>query len=257
MMDKTFKIIIVLLSFLMLLFLIVPIAKILVGVSFEKLILALHDKEILSSIFITVKMSFFATVLVFVCGVPLAYLLSRYNFCCKALVEGIIDIPVMVPHVAAGIALLMSFGANGYVGLFFHKLGIKFLDTQYGILIAMMFVSAPFLINGAKEGFKKVDIRLEHVSKTLGANSFWTFVKVVLPNARKDIINGMLMMWGRGMGEFGAVVIIAYHPLTAPVMIYDRFNSFGLSYAVPVAVIMIIASIIIFALIRIINNMLK
>jgi len=256
-MDRLFKILIIILSLVILFFLIAPIVRILTSVSFVKLIAALSNKDILDSIILTIKISFYATVIVSITGIPLAYFLSRHTFCCKALLEGIIDIPIMVPHVAAGIALLMVFGANGFLGSVFQKIGVEFLDTQFGILIAMMFVSAPFLINGAKEGFKKVDVRLENVSRTLGANSFWTFIKVTLPNARKDIINGALMMWGRGIGEFGAVVIIAYHPMTAPVMIYDRFNSFGLSYAVPVTVVMIVTSIIIFALIRIFNNIFK
>lgn len=256
-MDKAFKFIVLILSLLIMLFLVAPVAKIITSVSFGKLISAFSDKAILDSIILTIKISSYATVIVLMSGVPLAYFLSRHNFCCKSIIEGVIDIPVMIPHVAAGIALLMVFGANGFLGETFKKIGVEFLDTQAGILIAMMFVSAPFLINGAKEGFKKVDVRLENVSRTLGANAFWTFIKITLPNARKDIINGALMMWGRGIGEFGAVVIIAYHPMTAPVMIYDRFNSFGLSYATPITVIMIVASIIIFAVIRIINNFFK
>ncbi len=256
-MDKIFKGSIIVLSAAIFLFLIVPMVKIITSTSFAKLLLALLNKDIFHSVALSIEMSFYATCIVAFTGIPLAYFLSRHEFCCKAILEGMIDIPIMVPHVAAGIALLMVFGANGSLGDAFKSVGIEFLDTKFGILVAMMFVSAPFLINGAKEGFKKVDIRLENVSKTLGANSFWTFFKVTLPNARKDIINGALMMWGRGIGEFGAVVIIAYHPMTAPVMIYDRFNSFGLSYAVPITVIMIVTSVIIFAAIRIINNILK
>ncbi len=256
-MTRLFRVVFVVLAVLILFFLTAPIVRIVTSVSLERLLHALSDKAILASIFLTLRVSFYATVIVVFTGVPLAYVLARYNFWGKSFIEGLIDIPVMVPHVAAGIALLMIFGTTGVLGEFFRKIGVVFLDTQAGILVAMMFVSAPFLINGAKEGFKKVDVRLENVSRTLGANVFWTFFKVVLPNARKDIINGALMMWGRGLGEFGAVVIIAYHPMTAPVMIYDRFNSFGLSYAVPITVIMILVSIFIFAAIRIINNLLR
>jgi molybdate/tungstate transport system permease protein len=256
-MDKFFRAALFILSFAILFFLIAPTIKILSSLSLTVLNSAIINQDIRESIFLTIKMSMYATIIVFVTGIPLAYLLARKQFCCKALLEGVIDIPIMIPHVAAGIALLMVFGSNGSLGKSFAKIGIEFLDTQFGILIAMMFVSAPFLINAAKEGFKKVDVRLENVSLTLGANSFWTFLKITLPNARKDIINGALMMWGRGIGEFGAVVIIAYHPMTAPVMIYDRFNSFGLDYALPVTVIMILVSVAIFALIRVINNLFK
>ncbi|NPA73889.1 MAG: ABC transporter permease subunit, partial [Epsilonproteobacteria bacterium] len=117
--------------------------------------------------------------------------------------------------------------------------------------------SAPFLINGAKEGFKKVDVRYEKVARTLGASRMSAFFSIVLPNARNDIINGALMMWSRALGEFGAVVIIAYHPMVAPVLIYDRFNNFGLNYSAPVAASMIVVSIAIFLTARYINNRLK
>lgn len=256
-MNRLFGSIAILLSIALLVFLSFPIIKILVGTPYESLVKAFGDKAITDSVFLSIKMSFFSTVIVITCGSPFAYFLARHSFPGKSLIESLIDVPVMVPHVAAGIALLMVFGARGIFGTAFKIIGIDFLDTQAGILIAMMFVSAPFFINSAKEGFKKVDVRLEYVSRTLGANTVWTFFKITLPNARKDIVNGALMMWGRGLGEFGAVIILAYHPMTAPVMIYDRFNSFGLSYSLPVAAIMIIISIIIFALIRIINNMLK
>jgi len=118
----------------------------------------------------------------------------------------------------------------------------------------MMFLSAPFLINGAKEGFKKVDVKYEHMARTLGASRLSTFFAIVLPNARNDILNGALMMWSRGLGEFGAVVIIAYHPMVAPVLIYDKFTSYGLSYSAPVAAAMILVSISVFFAIRLINN---
>jgi len=83
------------------------------------------------------------------------------------------------------------------------------------------------------------------------------FFSIVLPNARNDIINGALMMWSRGLGEFGAVVIIAYHPMVAPVLIYDRFNNYGLKYSAPVAADMILVSVCLFLTVRFINNRLN
>ncbi len=88
-----------------------------------------------------------------------------------------------------------------------------------------LFLSAPFLINSAKDGFRKVDVKLEKVARTLGASPISVFFRITIPNAKKDIINGALMMWSRGLGEFGAVVILVYHPMTTPVLIFDRFNS--------------------------------
>jgi molybdate/tungstate transport system permease protein len=147
----------------------------------------------------------------------------------------------------------MTFGSEK-IQNFLESAGLGFIDSTTGIMAAMMFLSAPYLINSAKEGFKNVDVKLENISRSLGASQFETFIKIVIPNAKKDIINGMLMMWARGLGEFGAVVIIAYHPMIAPVLIYDRFVNFGLNYSAPVAALMIIFSVIIFLSIRWLNN---
>ncbi|AEA33753.1 ABC transporter permease [Hippea maritima] len=251
---KPLNILAVILSLTLVAFLSIPLFEIIFSLPPSKLIIALKDKMILSSILLTLKVSAFATLTTTILGLPLSYILARYNFPLKGLIEGIVDVPVMIPHVAAGIALLMVFGSEGIFGEAFQKLGITFLDTQFGILIAMMFVSAPFFINAAKEGFKKIDTRIEQVARTLGASRFHVFLKISLPLAKKDILNGALMMWGRGLGEFGAVVIIAYHPITASVMIYDRFNSFGLDYALPVTTLLVIISLTIFIIVRFLSK---
>ena len=234
------------LSIIIISFLSLPILKLIFNIPISTYLETIKDKEVISSIILTMKVSFFAVLFVLLTGLPLAYLIARYEFKGKSLIESIIDIPTMIPHTAAGIALLFTFGKI-----------FPIIDTTFGIMLAMMFLSAPYLINSAKEGFRKVDIKLENSARILGANPFWTFLKITIPNARKDIVNGMLLMWARGLGEFGAVVIIAYHPMVAPVLIYDRYTSFGLKYSAPVAAVMIIVSIFIFLIIRKINNSIK
>jgi molybdate/tungstate transport system permease protein len=100
---------------------------------------------------------------------------------------------------------------------------------------------------------RKVDVRYEHVARTLGAGRSGAFFRVMLPQARNDIVNGTLMMWSRGIGEFGAVVIIAYHPMIAPVLIYDRFTAYGLQHSAPVAAVMIALSLAVFVMVRMLN----
>jgi len=254
--DKSFIYLFVFLASIIILFLSVPLIKLFLNVGFPTIYTTLQDKEVYESIFLTLKSALYSVLFVCFTGIPLAYLIARYDFWGKSVLESLIDIPVMVPHTAAGIALLLAFN-SGYVGDFLTYFGLGFIDTTTGIMSAMMFLSAPFLINGAKEGFKKVDVKYEHVARTLGASRFSAFYSIVLPNARNDIINGALMMWSRGLGEFGAVVIIAYHPMVAPVLIYDRFNNFGLKYSAPVAASMILVSIVLFVTVRYINNRLK
>ncbi len=255
--DKSFLMIFLFLASVIVIFLIAPIIKLLfVNVGLMNIIETLGEQEVYESIFLTLKTSFYAVLFVLFTGIPLAYLIARYDFWGKSMLESILDIPIMVPHTAAGIALLVTFG-NGAMGDILKFFGLEFIDTTTGIISAMMFLSAPLLINGAKEGFRKVDVKYEHVSRTLGASRMSTFFRVVLPNARGDILNGALMMWSRGLGEFGAVVIIAYHPMVAPVLIYDRFNNFGLKFSAPVAASMILVSVVLFLLVRYINNRIK
>ena len=255
-MKNWFNTLLFLLGFVILFFLTYPLFKIFIGNEVSTLLSTLKEADVSSSVILTMKVSLYATIFALVTGLPLAYIIARFDFYGKSFLETLVDIPIMIPHTAAGIALLLAFG-DGNMGEFFQSFGISFIGTEAGIMIAMMFLSATFLINGAKEGFKKVDVKLEKVARTLGANPLQVFFAISIPNAKKDIINGCLMMWGRGLGEFGAVVILVYHPMTAPVLIYDRFTSFGLSYSAPVAAVMIILSIFVFLTVRFINNKIK
>lgn len=239
-----------LLGGLILLFIIVPVAKMIFASSPSILMESLRDSEITSSIILTLYAALLATVIGFVLGVPLAYLLAKTQFPGKRLVEGIIDLPLVIPHSAAGIALLFVFGRHYFMGQAFDVIGLRFLDSLGGIVIAMLFVSVPFLIDSAKEGFQKVDPRLENVARTLGATPWRTFTRISFPLARRSITAGCILMWARGMSEFGAVIIIAYHPMIAPVLVYEKFETYGLNYARPIAVILILISLFVFVVLR-------
>lgn len=254
--SKSFNISLVVLALVIVFFLSVPILRMFIGVGSEKLLLAIKEGEVLSSIYLTMKVSAWAMIFVLFTGLPLAYILARYNFYGRSMLEALVDIPIMIPHTAAGIALLTTFG-NSEIGDFFKFFGIEFVGTEYGIMIAMMFLSAPFLINAAKDGFRKVDVKLEKVARTLGASPLQVFFSITIPNAKKDIINGALMMWSRGLGEFGAVVILVYHPMTTPVLIFDRFTSYGLSFSAPVAAVIVGFSLVVFIIVRFITSRLK
>ncbi len=228
------------LASLLLLFIAWPLLRTITASSPAILWQTLLDEEVRGAILLTFYASLIATALAFVCGVPLAYLLARVDFPGKRLVEGIVDVPVVVPHSAAGIALLMVFGRRALLGQAFGLLGLKFVSAAPGIVIAMLFVSLSFLVNAAREGFEAIDPRLEHVARTLGASPWQAFWRVAFPLAWRSILSGMILMWARGLSEFGAVVILAYHPMVAPVLLYERFESFGLNYARPVAALVIL-----------------
>lgn len=241
-----------LLGLLIFLFIIIPLAKMIFSSVSEGQILwqTILDSEVAGAIGLTLYAALIATLVGFLLGVPLAYLLARHDFPGKRLVEGLIDVPIVVPHTAAGIALLFVFGQRFFMGKAFHAIGIGFVDSTAGIIIAMLFVSIPFLIDSAKEGFKKVDVRLEKVARTLGASPWQAFFRVSFPLAWRSILAGNIMMWARGISEFGAVIILAYHPMIAPVLVYERFETYGLDYARPIAVLLILVSVLVFIVLR-------
>ncbi len=235
---------------LLLLFIAAPLLWTLGAVSPTALMAALGEGEVRRAITLTLWASLVATVLALLTGVPLAYLLARHDFPGKRFVEGLIDVPIVVPHSAAGIALLLLFGREAIVGRLLAPLGLRFVAAVPGIVIAMLFVSLAFLVDAARDGFAAIDPRLERVARTLGASPWQAFCSIALPLAWRSILSGMLMMWARGLSEFGAVIILAYHPMVAPVLIFERFEAYGLDAALPVAALMILISLAVFVLLR-------
>jgi len=249
-----FNWILLVLSSLILLFLIAPLLGLFVQTGTSEFFETVKDKEVQGSIWLTIWVSFSATFLFAIAAVPFSWLLARKTFPLKSIVQGIIDLPVVLPHTAAGIALLGFISRDGLLGKVASSVGINLVNNPAGIALAMAFVSLPFLINSARDGFAAVPERLEKAALNLGASRARVFFSISLPLAWRSIVTGFIMMFARGMSEFGAVVIIAYHPMIAPVLIYDRFSSFGLSFARPAAVLFIVVALAVFTLLRILSE---
>jgi molybdate/tungstate transport system permease protein len=239
---------------LILLFIIGPLLGMVLAVTPHQFIETANDSEVIHSLGLTVTVSMLTTLFFAVAAVPFAYILARKNFPLKRLVLGIIDLPIVIPHTAAGIAVLGIISRDTALGQLAESLGISFVGHPFGIGLAMAFVSVPFLINAARDGFKAVPIRMEQAALTLNASPIRVFFTISLPLAWRHIVSGLVMMFARGMSEFGAVVIVAYHPMITPVLIYERFGTFGLQYARPVSVLFILVSIIIFIAIRLLSD---
>ncbi|HEX3012768.1 MAG TPA: tungstate ABC transporter permease WtpB [Methanobacterium sp.] len=232
------------------LFIFIPLATMILSENPSAIIANLQDSAVLNSIFISAYCALIATIIALLFGVPLAYVLARHDFYGKGFIESIIDIPIVIPHTVTGIALLTVFSSTGIFGLPLSKLGIVFIDALPGIVIAMLFVSSSFVVNAAREGFENVDPRMEKVARTLGSGSFRTFFVITLPLALRSIVVGSIMTWARAISEFGSVIVLAYYPMIAPTLIYQRFLNFGLSSSKPVAVILISVCLILFITVR-------
>ena len=210
-----------------------------------------HDASVQDAIFRTLGAALTATCASLVFGIPLGYVLSREQFAGKPVVEGIVDMPVVIPHTIAGIALLFIFGRAGIVGAplkaSFH---ILLSDSYWGIVLAMVFVSVPFVVNHSRDGFSKVDPRMENVARSLGASLFGAFFRVTVPLTWRSLLSGAIMTWARAISEFGSVAVIAYYPKTINTLLFEWYNFFGYTYTKPLAALLLIVALAIFVILR-------
>lgn len=213
----------------------------------------LKDQDVLRSIWLSVYTAVAAGLISFLLGTPLAYLLARESFRGKRLVESLIDLPIVIPHPVVGIAILSVSGRNHWLGQIMADLGIRIMGSVTGIITVLTFVGLPFYVNAAKSGFESISPRLENVSRSLGASMPATFFRVTFPLARRSMIIGFIMCVARAISEFGAVVIVAYHPMIAPVMIFERFEGYGLKYSQPIAVWLVSVCLALFLVLRILT----
>ena len=235
------------------LFVVGPLLRLLLESSPRHLAEAIQAPELRASIGLTVVTATAATLLGALLGIPLAYLLARRSFPGRRIIQGIIDLPVVIPHPVAGIALLLFLGRRSTVGGILSHIGLEFVSHVPGIVAAMLFVSVPILVSGAREAFRGVDPQLERVARTLGDTAWGAFRRVTLPLAGRGILAGSILAWARSVSEFGSIVILTYNPKVASIFIFDRFTAFGLPAAVPAAVILLLVALAVFLLVRVLQ----
>ena len=268
------------------LFIVGPLLRMLFFASPASLGAAVRDPEVQAAITLTVLTATAATAIGAALGVPLALLLARKMFPGRPVVhaagsrtgvsvpqqarrgtaqlipgddngrpyvQALIELPVVIPHPVAGMALLLFLGRRSVVGGALAELGLEVVSHVPGIVAAMLFVSAPILVSGAQEAFRGVDPRLERVARTLGDSPWRAFRRVTLPLAGRGILAAAILSWARSVSEFGSIVIITYNPKVASVLIFDRFTTFGLAEAIPAAVLLLLVALAVFALVRLLQ----
>jgi molybdate/tungstate transport system permease protein len=199
------------------------------------LIATASDSDVINAIAVTMGAGLNAVFILLIIGTPLAYVLARTDFRGKGVVEGLVDIPIMLPHTVAGILVYLLFMRRGLLGAPLYAAGISFEDAYPGIVIAMLFVSAPYYVNSVREGFEKVPVHLENVARTLGATRFQTFMRVVLPLSVRHIL-------------------IAYYPFVISTLIYYTFTTSGIKASSTVAFVMILACFGAFIILRLLTR---
>ncbi len=218
--------------------------------------LLLNSKELTFSLILSITTSISAVILAVLFGLPTAYVLSRYDFKFKKIIDIILDIPLVLPPIILGLSLLVLLGPIG--GNQLAKLGLDFVFTKLGIVMAQFVVAAPLLIRSLKIAFSNVDPKLEKAAMTLGDNHFQVFKNITLPLSKDGIITGITTAWARAMGEFGATVMLAgatrFKTETLPIAVYLNMTTGDLEMAVTVSIVMIIFSIIIMAILQLYNT---
>jgi NifC-like ABC-type porter len=202
----------------------------------------LRDPQTKAAVVTSLGTASISTGIIALFGVPLAYILARFRFPGKTLISIFVFLPLVLPPVSAGILLLVLYGPYGAIGQILSPRGFTFVDSTSGIVLAQVFVSAPFGIVAARSAFEGLDIEYEEAAASMGASMWQTIWHVALPMARRGILAGLVLSWMRALGEFGATVILAYHPYSLPVLNYVNLSSTGLTEALPLALIALVLS---------------
>ena len=183
-------------------------------------------------------------------GVILAWVLVRYEFSGKRIMNGIIELPFALPTAVAGIALTHLTTTNGLVGAFFYnKFGIEIAYTKLGITVALIFIGIPFVVRSVQPVLEKIDLQYEEAAHMLGANTRQTVFRVILPEIAPVLLAGFTMSFARGLGEYGSVVFIAgntpYETEIAPLMIMSKLQEFDYAGATSITLVMLFTAFVI------------
>jgi len=213
-----------------------------------------QEAGVIDSITVTFAAGFVAVLILVLLGTPLAYLLARGKSRWNGLIETVVDLPLALPHTVAGLMIYLLFMMRGPLGMPFSEIGIIFEEAFAGIVAAMVFVSTPYYVNAVREGIAQVPERLEFVARTLGASRLRAIQTITLPLSMRSIISGAFLAWGRAIGEFAAVVMIAYFPMVVSTLIYHRFTTGGLAESRSIAFIMLVACLLVFLVFRLVSH---
>ena len=225
---------------LLLLNLVLPIFNLFIQTDWTGWTTSLREQGAADALRVSALSSAITVMITTLLGVPLGYLLARGRLPFTQLWIGFVFLPMVVPDLAGGILLLQTFGPYGTIGHLLDTWNFELTNNLAGIVLAQLFVSAPFVVVSASAAFAGVDPKLEMAAATLGDSQWHIFWRVSLPLAWPGIAAGITLAWIRALGEFGATLIVAYNPHTLPVYMWVKFESNGLTGALPVAFLLVL-----------------
>lgn len=208
---------------------------------------ALGTKEIQFAIYLSLVTSVTSTIICILIAVPAAYALARYEFFGKTIVNMVVDIPLALPPLVAGVGLLLFFGTTAF-GDFLESVGLVFIFTPLGIIIAQVFVNLPFMLRIMRSTFDDINPRYEYVAETLGCTHFQAIYRIVIPMSFNGFLAGSVITWAKGIGEFGAALLLAgatrMKTETLPISLFLNMSCGDLELAISAATILIGISVV-------------
>lgn len=212
------------------------------------------DPRMLSALRVSFVSALMAALINVVFGTILAWVLVRYRFAGRRLLDAMVDLPFALPTAVAGIALTALYAPNGWIGSWLAPLDIRIAFTQAGIVVALVFIGLPFVVRTVQPVIEEVSREQEEVAATLGASRFQTIFRVLLPGLQPAILTGFALAFARAVGEYGSVIFIAgnkpYATEIAPLLIFIKLEEFDYSAATVLATVMLLIS---FAMLLIVN----
>ncbi|MBP3249495.1 MAG: sulfate ABC transporter permease subunit CysT [Ruminococcus sp.] len=238
----------------------IPLASLVVftaKLSFSDILEVITRKRVLASFRVSLLTAFIASAVNAVMGVVLAWVLVRYDFPFKRLLDGLIELPFALPTAVAGISLTSLYADTGFMGKLFARFGIRIAYTRLGIIIALIFIGIPFVVRTVQPVLEKLDHLYEEAAGILGASRGQIFRRVILPELRPAIFTGFGLAFGRCLGEYGSVVFIAgnkpFETEITPLMIMSELQEYDYSSATAIALVMLAAAFLILFLVNLIQ----
>ncbi len=234
----------------------IPLASILISTAqldFKEFVTIVTSRQIVSGYVVSLSCSFIAALVNVVFGLMLAWVIVRYDFPGRRLMDGLIELPFALPTAVAGISLTYLYSDQGWIGSVFAKAGIKIAYTRIGITIAMIFVGIPFVVRSLQPVLEKLDRQYEEAAHMLGAGRVYTFFRVILPELFPALLAGFGLAFARGIGEYGSVVFIAgnipYKTQIAPLLIMTKLEQYKYADATACALVLLLISFLLMLLI--------
>lgn len=209
--------------------------------------------QALASYRLTFGASFLAALVNAVFGLIVAWVLVRYNFFGKKIVDALVDLPFALPTAVAGITLAILYSHNGWIGQLLEPLGIKVANTRLGVFVALTFIGLPFIVRTVQPVLEDLDPELEEAAASLGANRWQIFWRVIFPMISPALLTGFALAFARALGEYGSVIFIAGNAKITPMLIMDELDQFNYAKGTALAVVMLVVSFVLLLTINVLQ----